>query len=97
VLVAANADDARRVFERNPSIDVVLTDVVMPGGSGMELTNELVERRPSLKVIYMSGFTEEAIAHQGVLDPGVAFLAKPFTSHSLGQKIREVLDRPAPG
>jgi DNA-binding NtrC family response regulator len=94
VLVAANADDARRVFDTHPSIDVLLTDVVMPGGSGTELTNELVTRRPSLRVIYMSGFTEEAIAHHGVLDPGVAFLPKPFTSHSLGQKIREVLERP---
>jgi two-component system, cell cycle sensor histidine kinase and response regulator CckA len=97
VLVAANADEARQVFEENPSIDVVLTDVVMPGGSGMELTNELLELQPSLKVIYMSGFTEDFIAHHGVLDPGMAFLAKPFTSHSLGLKIREALERPATG
>jgi signal transduction histidine kinase len=93
VLIAANADEALQLFERNPSIDVLLTDVVMPGGSGPELTRRLVERRPALKVIYMSGYTEEAIVHHGVLDPGVAFLHKPFTSETLERKIREVLDR----
>jgi two-component system, cell cycle sensor histidine kinase and response regulator CckA len=93
VLVAANADEALRLFERHASIDVVLTDVVMPGASGPELTMRLVERRPALKVIYMSGYTEEAIAQHGVLNPGIAFLQKPFTSATLGRKIREVLDR----
>jgi CheY-like chemotaxis protein len=93
VLVAANADEALRLFERNASIDVILTDVVMPGASGPELTRQLVERRPALKVIYMSGYTEEAIVHHGVLKPGIAFLHKPFTSETLGRKVREVLDR----
>ena len=93
VLVAANADEALRLFERNASIDVLLTDVVMPGASGPELTRQLVERRPALKVIYMSGYTEEAIVQHGVLKPGIAFLQKPFTSETLGRKIREVLDR----
>ena len=77
----------------NPSIDVLLTDVVMPGASGPELTRQLVERRPALKVIYMSGYTEDAIVQHGVLKPGIAFLHKPFTSETLGPKIREVLDR----
>jgi PAS domain S-box-containing protein len=93
VLVAANAAEAIRLFERNASIDVLLTDVVMPGASGPELTTRLVEHRPTLKVIYMSGYTEEAIVHHGVLDPGIAFLHKPFTSETLSRKIREVLDR----
>jgi DNA-binding NtrC family response regulator len=92
-LVAANADEALRVFEQNPSIDVLLTDVVLPGASGPELTRQLVERRPSLKVIYMSGYTEETIVHYGVLNPGVAFLHKPFTSETLVRKVREVLGR----
>ena len=65
----------------------------MPGATGPELTRQLVAQRPELKVIYMSGFTEDAIVHQGVLDPGIAFLHKPFTSETLGRKIREVLDR----
>jgi two-component system cell cycle sensor histidine kinase/response regulator CckA len=93
VLLAANAEEALRLFERNASIDVVLTDVVMPGASGPELTRRLVEQHPALKVIYMSGYTDEAIAQHGVLDSGIAFLQKPFTSEALGRKIREVLDR----
>jgi CheY-like chemotaxis protein len=93
VLLAANADEARRLFDQHPSIDVLLTDVVMPGASGPELTKDLVERRPALKVIYMSGYTEEAIVHHGVLKPGIAFIHKPFTSDTLGRKIRDVLDR----
>jgi signal transduction histidine kinase len=93
VLVAANADEAIRLFEQNACIDVLLTDVVMPGASGPELTRRLVERQPALKVIYMSGYTEEAIVQHGVLNPGIAFLHKPFTSETLGRKIREVLDR----
>ena len=93
VLVAANADEALRLFEQNASIDVLLTDVVMPGASGPELTRQLVERRPALKVIYMSGYTEDAIVQHGVLNPGIAFLHKPFTSDTLGRKIREALDR----
>jgi PAS domain S-box-containing protein len=93
VLVAANADEALQMFERNPSIDVILTDVVMPGASGPELTRRLIEQRPGLKVIYMSGYTEEAIVQHGVLKPGIAFLHKPFTSEALGRKLRETLDR----
>jgi two-component system, cell cycle sensor histidine kinase and response regulator CckA len=93
VLVAGNAEEALREFERNASIDVILTDVVMPGVSGPELTKELVERRPGLKVVYMSGYTEDAIVQHGVLKAGIAFLHKPFTSEALGRKIRDVLDR----
>jgi DNA-binding NtrC family response regulator len=94
-LVAADADEALRVIEQHPSIDVVLTDVVMPGGSGPDLTRRLADLRPALKVIYMSGYTEEAIVQHGVLKPGIAFLHKPFTSDTLGRKIRAVLDGPA--
>ena len=93
VLMAASADEALRVFEQNVAIDMLLTDVVMPGGSGPELTRQLVERRPTLKVIYMSGYTEDAIVQHGVISPGIAFVHKPFTSETLGRKIREVFDR----
>ncbi|MEP7346063.1 MAG: response regulator, partial [Gemmatimonadaceae bacterium] len=93
VLLAANAEEALERFAQNAFIDVVLTDVVMPGASGPELTSQLIQLRPSLKVVYMSGYTEEAIVHHGILIPGIAFLHKPFTSESLGRKIREVLDR----
>jgi PAS domain S-box-containing protein len=92
-LVAANADEALRVFEENPAIDVLLTDVVLPGASGPELSRQLVERRPALKVIYMSGYAEETIVQYGLLTPGVAFLHKPFTSETLVQKIHDVLER----
>jgi PAS domain S-box-containing protein len=93
VLVAADAIEARRLFDQHPEIDLLLTDVVMPGASGPELTNELSELRPTLKVIYMSGYTEDAIVHHGVLAPGIDFLNKPFTSRTLAQKLRDVLDR----
>jgi CheY-like chemotaxis protein len=91
VLAAANVDEALLLLERNASIDVLLTDVVMPGVSGVELSRRLLLKRPALKVIYMSGYTEDAIVQRGVLEPGIAFLNKPFSSETLGQKIREVL------
>jgi two-component system cell cycle sensor histidine kinase/response regulator CckA len=93
VLIAADPAEALRLFESHASIDVVLTDVVMPGGSGPELIRTLLERRPSVKVIYMSGYTDEAIVHHGILNPGVAFLQKPFSSETLARKIRELLSR----
>lgn len=93
VLVAANAGEAVRLFEQHRSIDVMLTDVVMPGASGPELTRQLMEQRPGLKVIYMSGYSEESMADHGVVNAGVAFLQKPFDPETLGRKIREVLDR----
>ena len=92
VLAAANAAEATQLFDESPSIDVLLTDVVMPGQSGPELTKDLIARRPGLKVIYMSGYTEESIVQHGVLMPGIAFLHKPFTSGVLCRKIRDVLD-----
>jgi CheY-like chemotaxis protein len=93
VLLAANADDALQLFDRNASIDLILTDVVLPGASGPELISKLAGRGPAPKVIYMSGYTEDAIVQHGVLKAGIAFLHKPFTSETLGRKIREVLDR----
>jgi DNA-binding NtrC family response regulator len=94
VLVAGNAKEALRLFQANASIDVLLTDVVMPGASGPELTKQLVGQRPGLKVIYMSGYTDDAdaIMQNGILNPGITFLPKPFTSEALGRKVREVLD-----
>ena len=93
VLVAGNATEAEQVFEANDAIDLLLTDVVMPGAGGPELSQRLVGRQPALKVIFMSGYTEATIVHDGVLNPGIAFLHKPFTSETLGRKVREVLDR----
>ncbi len=92
VLIAGDAEEATRLFDENPSIDVLLTDVVMPGASGPELAGRLVALKPGLKVIYMSGYTDDTITQHGILKPGVAFLHKPFTSETLGRKIREVLE-----
>jgi two-component system cell cycle sensor histidine kinase/response regulator CckA len=98
VLVAASADEAFEAFDRNgASIDLLLTDVVMPGISGPELSQRVVGRWPALKVIFMSGYTAATIVSDGVLNPGIAFLHKPFTAETLGRKVREVLDVvPAP-
>jgi CheY-like chemotaxis protein len=92
VLVAANADEAVKLFSQHATIDLLLTDVVMPGASGPELTRQLLETRPGLKVVYMSGYTEDTIVRHGVLLPGIAFLPKPFTADTLGRKIRAVLN-----
>jgi two-component system cell cycle sensor histidine kinase/response regulator CckA len=93
VLIAGDATEAFRLADDHPSIDLLLTDVVMPGLSGPELTRQLLAGRPTLKVIYMSGYTDDAILEHDVLKPGIAFLNKPFTGQSLGNKIREVLER----
>jgi two-component system cell cycle sensor histidine kinase/response regulator CckA len=93
VLLARDAEEAAQAVDRDAAIDVLLTDIVMPGASGPEVTRRLVARRPGLKVIYMSGYTEDAIAHEGELLPGIVYLHKPFTSETLDAKIREVLDR----
>jgi two-component system cell cycle sensor histidine kinase/response regulator CckA len=73
-------------------IHLLLTDVVMPRMSGRELASLVAEICPSVKVLYMSGYTEDAIVNHGVVDEGIAFLEKPITPNTLAQKVREVLD-----
>ncbi len=92
VLGAADATEARAVFLDNPLIDLILTDVIMPGESGPQCVRSLQAEHPGLRVVYMSGYAEDAIAHHGVLDPGIVFLHKPFTVETLGLKISEGLD-----
>ena len=77
-------------------IHLLLTDVVMPGMTGRELANHLGPRRPEMRVLYMSGYTENAIGQNGTLDPGINLLQKPFTLLTLKAKVREVLDAPIP-
>ena len=73
------------------TIHLMLTDVVMPGMSGVELSKRLAPMQPEMKVLFMSGYTANAVVHQGILDPGVAFIHKPFSIASLAHKVREVL------
>jgi PAS domain S-box-containing protein len=95
VISAKNGDAALLLSEKldGRNLHLLLTDVVMPEMSGRELAERLTERIPSLKTLYMSGYTDNAIVHHGVLKPGVCFISKPFTAADLTRKVREVLDR----
>jgi CheY-like chemotaxis protein len=95
VLVLESGLDAERLCRQHQGgIDLLLTDVVMREMSGPDLAQRMKKLRPHAKILFMSGYTDAAIVHQGVLDPGIAFLAKPFTPSSLASKVREVLDQP---
>jgi len=95
VLVLESALEAEHVCQQHQgSIDLLLTDVIMREMSGPDLAQRLTKLRPQTKVLFMSGYTDAAIVHQGVLDPGIAFLPKPFTPSSLAGKVRQVLDQP---
>ena len=102
VLTAADGDEALlKSAAHAGDIHLLLTDVVMPRMSGRVLAQELSKKRPTVRVLYMSGYTDDAIFHHGVLDAGTHFLAKPFTAAVLARKVREVLDgditKPADG
>jgi signal transduction histidine kinase len=92
-VLEAGAGDAalRLVADHVGALDLLVTDVVMPGIGGPALAEQLVAARPHLKIVYMSGYTGDAIESHGVLDPEVAFLHKPFTSDALAQKVHEAL------
>ncbi len=93
VLEAANGDEAEIVFERNAdAIDLVVTDVVMPGCGGPELLSRLHARAPDLRVLYMSGYTSHSSVIRAGIDPYL-LVQKPFTAAQLVQQVREVLDR----
>ena len=92
VIVAQNAGDALLLAEKHRGdIHLLLTDVVMPQISGAELARRIALIRPELKVLFMSGYTDDSIVRHGVLDSRMAFLQKPFTPESLTRKLREVL------
>jgi two-component system cell cycle sensor histidine kinase/response regulator CckA len=94
VIAAAHGEEAMRLAEehRGNGIHLLLTDVVMPGMSGRELAEGLKLRYPGIKVLYMSGYTDDAIVHHGVIEEGINYIQKPFTLDSLARKLREVLD-----
>jgi len=95
VLEARHGADALAVSHQYQGpIHLLVTDVVMPEMSGRVLADRLAPRRPALKVLYMSGYTDNAIVHQGIMDQGTSFLPKPFSPDALVRKVREVLDAP---
>jgi CheY-like chemotaxis protein len=91
-LVASDGAAALALVDQRTEFDLLFTDVIMPGGmNGRQLADAVVARRPGMKVLYTSGYTDDAIVHEGHLDPGVALLRKPYRKADLAQKIREVL------
>jgi signal transduction histidine kinase len=94
VMEAENGESGIAAAARyDGKIDLVITDVVMPGMGGRELVKQLAETRPNTKVLYLSGYTEDAIVNEGSIESGAGFLQKPFTLQNLSRKVREVLGR----
>jgi two-component system, cell cycle sensor histidine kinase and response regulator CckA len=93
VLVAESPAEALVMFEKHSdSLDLLLTDVIMPGMNGRELAEKISAIKPDLKVLYMSGYTADMIGRHGILDEGVHFIAKPFSLDELARKVREMLE-----
>ncbi|HVJ33900.1 MAG TPA: CHASE3 domain-containing protein [Terriglobia bacterium] len=93
VVTAASPDEALKLLERDSDVSLLFTDVVMPGMSGRVLADKIQAMMPNLPVLYTTGYTRNAIVHNGILDAGTAYLAKPFTIDQLAAKIRDILDR----
>ena len=92
VLQAADGLEALRQAKQHAgTIDLLLTDVIMPGMNGKEVADQMAASRPGIKVLFISGYSGDVIAHHGVLDAGVAYLPKPFTPDTLAAKVREML------
>ncbi|MBA2251720.1 MAG: response regulator, partial [Nitrospirales bacterium] len=93
VLEAADGPEAMKLCRQHPGeIQLVVTDLVMPGMSGRELAERIAKERPEVKVLYMSGYTDDSVVHAGVAQAGMAFLQKPFSPTAFTHKVREVLD-----
>jgi CheY-like chemotaxis protein len=93
VYEADGAAAALALLDAHPDIAVLFTDIIMPDVNGRQLADEALRRRPDLKVLFTTGYTRNAVVHNGVLDPGVELLGKPFTIDQLAEKIRDVLDK----
>ena len=94
VLQASDGDAALAMLNAEPKIDLLFTDVVLPGRTGRTLADEALRLRPELKVLFTTGYSRNAIVHHGRLDAGVRLLQKPFTFDQLANRVREVLDEP---
>jgi PAS domain S-box-containing protein len=92
VIEASNGADALELLATTGRIDLIFTDIVMPGMTGRVLADEAAKQRADVKVLYTTGYTRNAVVHNGVLDPGTQFLAKPYTGPALAAKVRRVLD-----
>jgi CheY-like chemotaxis protein len=93
VVSVADGPSALKAIERHPDIELLFTDVVLPNGlNGRELAHEVQRRRPAVKVLFTTGYTRNAIVHEGRLDEDVELLTKPFTFDALAAKVRRVLD-----
>ena len=94
IVSAAAGAEALALVDQGVTFDLLFTDVIMPGGmNGRELAEEVAKRRPSLRVLYTSGYTEDALVHNGRIDPGISLLNKPYRKADLARRIRETLDR----
>jgi CheY-like chemotaxis protein len=94
VIEAGNGSEALRIYEDNPgAIDLVLTDIVMPEMGGRELVERLRQSNPAVRVVFMSGYTEQTVANNGPMPTGTGFVEKPFTVDTLMRRLREVLDQ----
>ena len=94
-LVAANAAEAVSLIDRGATLDLLFTDVVMPGTmNGRQLAEEVIKRLPSVKVLFTSGYTQNAIVHHGRLDPDIILLPKPYRKSDLARLVRVALSSP---
>ncbi|WP_197420602.1 PAS domain S-box protein [Sphingomonas sp. CCH5-D11] len=92
VISAGSATEALRLLDANPAVSLLFTDVVMPEINGAKLAEEVMRRRPELPILFTTGYTRNAVVHNGVLEPGVQLIGKPFTIEELAARIREALD-----
>jgi CheY-like chemotaxis protein len=93
---AVTPAEALALAERDGAIDLVLTDIVMRGGSGTDLARRLRHLRPTVRIVYMSGYASQSVARNGELVEGAGFIQKPFVAPELARKVRETLDAPQP-
>jgi CheY-like chemotaxis protein len=91
VLAASSAPEALAILKRNPDVVLLMTDIVMPGMSGLKLAEEALSLKPDLKVLYATGYARNAMVHNGTLDDGVDLIMKPYSVEALAEKVAKVL------